>query len=72
MVPLTTVDLGPLLVLSIWYFSRRHSSVLVETDSPTATACCSCQRSLDNTNCCDKLTWFLSLIGGEAAVNSSC
>lgn len=50
------------------YFSRRRSSVLVESDPPTTAACCSCQRRLDNTNCCDKLTWFLFLIGAEAAV----
>ena len=53
---------------NVVYFSRRRSSVLVETDSPTTAACCSCQRSQDNTNCCDKLSWFLFLIGGEAAV----
>lgn len=53
---------------NVVYFKRRQSSLLVDSDRRTSTACCSSRRSPDNTNCCDKLTWFLFVIGAEAAV----
>lgn len=50
------------------YFPRRHStSLMSERDSHT-NSCCSCNRTYDNTNLCDKITWILYLIGGEGAV----
>ena len=52
---------------NVVYFPRRRYSVVLE-ESKAHSACCSCRRSADNTNCCHKLTWFLFLIGAESAV----
>ena len=48
----------------VMYFPRRPST---EGNSQNA-VCCNCERDPDNTNCCDKLTWFLFVIGAEGAV----
>ena len=51
------------------YFPWRHSSSQSENVSfHTNPACCGSRRSSDGTNCCDKLTWFLFVIGAETAV----
>ena len=59
----------------VLYFPRRHSPAALlpaesdddgEGEEPRTVNCC--RRSPDSTNLCDKLTWCLFLVGGEAAV----
>ena len=51
------------------YFPRQRStSPETRPDPHNASGRCSCRGVTDHTNFCDKLTWFLYLIGGEVAV----
>jgi len=49
----------------IIYFPRAHAAeTLLDSDSDMRC----CKRNSDKTNCCDKLTWLLFVIGAEGAV----
>ena len=61
----------------VLYFPKRESAtqrLMAESEDEeeavdtTAKCCCCCRRTPDSTNFCDKITWFLFLVGGEAAV----
>ena len=55
----------------VLYFPRRHLlASAAESDTRDGGACRGCcpRGLIDNTNCCDKITWFLFIIGAEAAV----
>lgn len=49
----------------IIYFPRAHAAeTLLDSDSDRGC----CKRNSDKTNCCDKLTWLLFVVGAEGAV----